>query len=257
MLFNSPVLFTYCKYLSIYDALNLEQTCSKFKTIHKYRYLTSRALVQYICNTSQIKFTLSIYNNIYDILYKLHLLDYTIFIVGSASKLMNIVNKLHCCNKYEIENIFAHTLPPHIKICSTHNIFTDLRKYTSKLNKILANPKIIIINYLANNNPDYFTQKYGICCSKSIIDLSRVTEYSNIIVCLYRILPAQIWNNNPLYETIISFNTDKIKRNKLLNYPKNTFLTYILTNMFTTFNKRIVHNKLKFAFYKLSNVCSS
>lgn len=257
MLLDITLLYNYCPYLSINDALKLEETSSKFKTINKYRYIASRALVQYICNFSQIKFTFSLYNNIYDILYSLHLLDYTIFIVGSANKLTDMVSRI-CSQKHEIEYIFSHRLPSNLKLYSDKLIYNKIRVYVSKLNYMLSNPKIMIINFLANKNPEYFTSKYGISCSETItIDLYQEKEFNNIIVCLHRILPYNLWSNSILQEVLLCFNTINIKKNKLLNYPENNLLIYMLKKMFDYYSKRIIKTQLREAFDKLSYMSTS
>jgi len=257
MLLDKTLLYNYCPYLSINDALKLEETSSKFKTINKYRYIASRALVQHICNFSQIKFTFSLFNNIYDILYSLHLLDYTIFIVGSANKLTDMVSKI-CGQKHEIEHIFSHRLPSNLKLYSDKLIYNEIRGYVSKLNYMLSNPKIMIINFLANKNPEYFSSKYGIsCCETVTINLYKEMEFNNIIVCLHRILPYNLWSNSILQEVLLCFNTINIKDSKLLNYPENNLLIYMLKKTFNYYNQRIIKTRLRYAFDKLSNMGSS
>ena len=260
MLLEPWAIETYSKYLSIYDALLLEQTNKGFRDVIKYRFIVSRALITHICKISQVKYTMSTFNNIYDILYKLHLLDYTIFIVGSANYLSKNICKLGK-TPYELRNIFSQILlqkyeqrMPHSDsgyyLCNDKT-FQDLLAYTIKLSRLLSHPKIIIHNYLANCNPKYFTEKFGICCTKTSDEVGISGTFSNVIVCLSRILPSQIWGGINVYNSLLCYNTKLLDHNNMVNYPENTFFDYLVTTNFTKINKMIIKKQLRKGFDKM------
>ena len=203
MLLSPFAIHYYSKYLTIHDAITLENTSKKFKSVVKYRFITISTLLYKICNVSNVKFTNRIFNNIYNILSKLYLIDYAIFIGSTNKYLTDTINRLSP-NKYQMLNLFSINLI-HSKssgdttyysnstngstylIDSKEILFKDLIKYLNQVNKLLSNPNILLelLKYLSR----YFAEKYGIECQKETSSYSGT--YSNIIVPLNTIFPPQ------------------------------------------------------------------
>lgn len=242
---ENPILFNnYRPFLDYYDALVLE-TCSKgFRYKPKYRYFSSYCLINRIFKVSGISYSHSYYNELYNLLSRLTLLDFSIFIVGSNVNCSHYLQNVDCnlrnvfqCNENYFYGQYSYSL-------------SNILKYTSILSKYLSTPSVLIKHYLSLNNPDHFTKKYKIDCNEQITRTYSPKIESNLMVALQNILHQHLWENNILYNCILCKNTEDLMR---MDYFKNpTFKTFV-TNRFQKLNKSVLYN----AWIKLTNISST
>ena len=238
MITNSILINNLNSFLNLNDAINLE-CCSKFfRNKPKYRYFSSYSLIKQIFMVSKIKFSHIGYNQIYNLLNDLCLLDFSIFIVGSNVNFNYYLSKINC----NLRNIFQSNDNYYYTPYSYDYSVVD--EYVSIISKLLNSPSIIIKNYLAITNPDYFTKKYKISCKYTKNYNSFQKIHTNIMVVLQNILPQQLWKNDTIYYCILCKDTDEIHK---MNYLKNPIFNLLLQRFHKLINIILYNsfNKLK------------
>ena len=233
MIDNHILFNNYKQFLNYYDALMLETTSKYFRYRPLKRYFSSYCLINRMCKVSGISYSQSFYNEIYTILNKLSLLDFSIFIVGSNKKCSNYLRHVSC----NLKTLFQCNIQCFYGQYSYE--ISNMLSYTSILSKYFSSPPVMIKQYLSLNNPDYFYEKYKVDCSELNTNTYNPKIQSNMMIALQNILPQHLWDNNTLYHCILCKKTEDLMT---MDYFKNPIFKTLVLNRFQKLNKLLLYN---------------